>query len=483
MARLVKEQKPEDLVQEEADLAGVRSHIFGFAVDDPANDGEEEVDDDELALAALDALDAIEVFKQDPNVDRKINHARIPAENLKKLVMLLLVLTPLQPQENPAQYGRDLSGDRVTALDKNASAIVAAFDPDENGSISYKNFTHLVATSLPNLFDPLNALFEHFLFSKNIDLSNPHGAAHVAQIDLTSKPSAIVSSPASALLTRDTLSYLSTFLPVTTYSANSSNLFHSNTLFHPLYFNTTHGTSLSSFSRHVMSWQAPTLLLISGVISSSTSPIIFGAFLPTPWGKAATTTHTLPRSVPSPIMFQLSPRHAVFRANPYHKTTPISHFSSKTGIALGCIVQPSSRTHASAPVPILGPISLRVDADLETATFQHDADAGTGAFLPDPALEGAQKRSFTSSSSATILPKKFTFDIDTLEVWGVSTPDADTADEAEKQRERLVFEETEAERRKGINFGGDKEGARALLEMAGLAGDGSGSGGRSGGSV
>jgi hypothetical protein len=33
-----------------------------------------------------------------------------------------------------------------------------------------------------------------------------------------------------------------------------------------------------------------------------------------------------------------------------------------------------------------------------------------------------------------------------------------------------------------VNFGGDKEGARALLEMAGLVGEHAG-GGRSGGSV
>ena len=60
----------------------------GFRIDQPANDDDEDEDDDELALAALDSLDAIEVFKQDQRADTKINHAQIPIDNLRRLVML-----------------------------------------------------------------------------------------------------------------------------------------------------------------------------------------------------------------------------------------------------------------------------------------------------------------------------------------------------------------------------------------------------------
>jgi len=116
---------------------------------------------------------------------------------------------------------------------------------------------------------------------------------------------------------------------------------------------------------------------------------------------------------------------------------------------------------------------------MSTATFQHDPSQGLGAFLPDPLLESAQKGHDLAS-----FPKKLDFDIDMLEVWGVDVPDSasDTEDAAAKQKKRLAWEEAEAARRRGVNFGGDKEGARALLEMAGLVGDHAG-GGRSGGSV
>ncbi len=55
----------------------------GFSIDEPANDDEEEEDEDELALAALESLDAIEVFKHDRQPDTKIHHAQIPFDNFQ----------------------------------------------------------------------------------------------------------------------------------------------------------------------------------------------------------------------------------------------------------------------------------------------------------------------------------------------------------------------------------------------------------------
>jgi hypothetical protein len=83
MQAIIDEQKPDDMLEEEA-AAGKRAQA-GFAIDEPANDGEEE-DDDDLALAALDSLDAIEVFKQDQikTIDRKMNHAIIPTDNFRR---------------------------------------------------------------------------------------------------------------------------------------------------------------------------------------------------------------------------------------------------------------------------------------------------------------------------------------------------------------------------------------------------------------
>lgn len=133
-------------------------------------------------------------------------------------------------------------------------------------------------------------------------------------------------------------------------------------------------------------------------------------------------------------------------------------------------------------------MGLSIDADISTAVFQHDAREGVGAFLPDPGLEKAQSASHVGTRT---VGTKIEFLIDTLEIWGVShthpagggdgEEGEDEDEEVVKQKKRLEWEEVEAARRAGVNFGGDKEGARALLEMAGLVGGDESR--RSGGSV
>lgn len=125
MADVVNEQLPDDMKAGK----GISSHPSGFAIDEPANDDEEE-DEDDLALAALDALDAIEVFKQDQRVDRKIHHAMIPVDNFKNLVKFLLLLAGIEPLTPLGIYGDSLTPEKLQALETSADAIVAAFDPD-----------------------------------------------------------------------------------------------------------------------------------------------------------------------------------------------------------------------------------------------------------------------------------------------------------------------------------------------------------------
>ena len=171
MSDIVAEQKPSDMLEEEAALKGVQSGMAGFAIDAPLNDDEEE-DDDDLALAALDALDAIEVFKHDQKMDRKINHAMVPVDNMKRLIMLMLLFGNLEPQSSMSTYAEGLDDERLKSLDESATALISAFDPDLiNNGIRYSNFVKAVSTTLTDLFEPMNALFEHFLFSRNINLS------------------------------------------------------------------------------------------------------------------------------------------------------------------------------------------------------------------------------------------------------------------------------------------------------------------------
>ena len=481
MKDIINEQKPDDMLEQEAVLKEGRSHAAGFAVDEPVNDGEEE-DEDDLALAALDSLDAIEVFKQDQKVDRKINHAIIPTENLKKLVMLLLLLGGLEAQSPLPAYSEGLDDVVVKSLELSAAAIIAAFDPDRvNGGIRYSNFVKVVTLSLPDLFEPLSALFEHFLFSKTLDLGKHKGEVPAPTATIP-KASPIYRTPSesASIFTETILSQLSISLHISIPANSLSNIYTSCARFNQIFSTASQGTSLSSLSRQITSWQSATLLLISGITSNS-SPVLFGAYLPSSW-RDSTNSYTTPPapdpSTPKGSMFQLLPRHSIFPANPYNRETPLSYFSQKTGIALGCVVPAQSRSAAAPQPPIPGPVSLLIDEDISTATFQHDPDAGGGAFNIDPALTAAQIH-----HPETAQRKKVEFDIDTLEIWGISFPEPSSKDdELTKQKNRLKWEEDEAARRRGVNFGGDKDGARALLEMAGLVGDKAGQG-RSGGSV
>jgi len=510
------EQIPEDVLAQDRSEKDVQSRPSGFAVDEPANDDEDE-DEDDLALAALDALDAIEVFKQDQKTDHKVHRAMIPVQNFKRLLMVLLLFGGLEPQSAILSFGEDLNEERMGEIDASATAMLAAFDPDPNiQGIRYTNFVKTASVTMPDLFEPFSPLFEHFLFSKNINLSRHRDAPNIPALLETPKSSPIYRSPedtSPSIFTDTILSQMSTSIRLLTPTSTLANIFQSGARFNQLYSTASHGTSLSSFGRHVLSWKSATILLISGTLQekdahkhSHIQSIVLGAYLPDHWrdssyssSSSSSSNRPTPSTDPSTrttaTLFQLQPRHAIFPANPYNRSTPVSHFSTKTGIALGCVVPQASRAHSqNSQVPILGPVSLLIDTDFLTATFQHDPDAGSGAFLPDPGLEAAQlamKPSSSSSSSSSAQPKKLTLDIDALEVWGVSFPLLTTSgnagqagepeDELTRQKKRLAWEDAEAARRRGVNFGGDKDGARALLEMAGLVGDKAGN--RSGGSV
>ncbi|KKK25233.1 hypothetical protein ARAM_006708 [Aspergillus rambellii] len=149
-----------------------KSHAPGFDIDAPANDNyDEEEEDDDLALAALESLDAIEVFKHDSRIDRAVYEARISVKTFRRLLMLLLVIAPLRPLEEVGLYTSDFNGNRMEAIRKEADHIMEAFHQEPSGGIGYKTFATTIATSFPYLFDPLTPLFEHLLFSKNLDLS------------------------------------------------------------------------------------------------------------------------------------------------------------------------------------------------------------------------------------------------------------------------------------------------------------------------
>ena len=162
----------------------IQSHAPRFSIDQPANDDEEEEDDDELALAALDSLDAIEVFKLDQRADTKIhqldfpnpfslcpsrsgaprhvvsvlpcspqkhnadlekyNSAQIPVDNFRRLLMLLLIIAPLDAQESLSGHAQRLTAARIEGLRRVADSILWSFTPEQSPGIFYHSFNTII---------------------------------------------------------------------------------------------------------------------------------------------------------------------------------------------------------------------------------------------------------------------------------------------------------------------------------------------------
>ncbi|KAJ5973356.1 hypothetical protein N7481_010566 [Penicillium waksmanii] len=471
--------------EEETDARHLNSHAPGFTIDEPANDDYDEDEDDDLALAALESLDAIEVFKHDHRVDRTVYETSISLDTFRRLLMLLLVISPLKSLESVKTYTSDLSNEKIAEIQKEADWVISAFSPEENdGGISYRAFARTISSSLPYLFDPLTPLFEHMLFSRNLNLSQKRNSNAIIEQQTSEKaeethpPTSIMlpGSFESSILNSTLISHISFFLPA---SSPSIDLFRSGVRLHPVFSTAAHGSSLTSFSHNVMTWQSPSLLLLQGAPEDSDSEkdlITLGAYIPHPWKSPSShgSSSSSSSSTPLPCLFQLSPKHKVLPGNPSpsiekQPNTPAAWFSTTSGIALGCQIPPSSRTTHTVPKPH-GAGSLLIDVNLETAEFCTEPVGHEGVFLPCTTA--------SPNESAT----RVKIDIYTLEIWGVvpgpeNQHGLGVEDDAVKlQRANWEFEAREAERRRNVNIkagGGDsaKESARWLLETAGIITD------------
>lgn len=465
-----------------------KGHPSAYDIDQPANDDEEDEDGDDLALAALESLDAIEVFKHDQRVDTAVYEAHISTDTFRRLLMLLLVIAPLKTLDDVRTYTGDLSAERMEAVRNEADNILAAFIEDEATEsgigISYKSFSKVVSNSLPYLFDPLTPLFEHMLFSKNLNLSQKRGrtdstpSVHTEEQSEPDTPVLPLPPPVmlsgafeSVILNPSLISHLSFFLPCT---ARGLSFLQSCAQLHPVFSTAAHGSSLTSFSHNVLTWQAPSLMILNGVTEGNKT-ITLGAYLPSPWissshNSSSSSKH--PDTLPS--LFQLSPKHLLLPGNPspsihQNTKTPTAYFSTTTGLALGCKLPPSSRTSIAQPTPH-GAGSLLIDSSLESADLHVSAVGHDGAFLPPEIV----------STSPTA--EKTHIDIYNLEIWGVVQPEDSSASTGkgqsavELQKAKWEFEAREAERRRNVNLNagvGDsaRESARWLLESAGLMGE------------
>ncbi|KAI9656277.1 MAG: Restriction of telomere capping protein 5 [Bathelium mastoideum] len=503
------------------------SKTAGFSIDQPTGDDEEMEDDDDLTLAALDSLDAIGVFQEAERSD--ILRSIVPSDNFLKLLELLLLVAPLDAQQDLSIPATELTDQRVTAIRQTAHSILSSFGIDKGPGVSYKTFKKVINTTLPFLFDGLGPLFEHFLFAKDIDLSRRTSAMSNPPSPTTPRTPKMSATPKARpqpipvlpkegeILTVPILNQLSFFL-----KPDRNPLFHR---LRPLYSGAEQGFSMGSFEKSVFNWQSPTILLVAGTrlpsnptgsrerafadslphsrlpssdASTPTSPastthppapsdttpqrLVFGAYIPVPW----THTHKHNFGTRDTLLFQLAPAHDLFRASAL--ATDYIYFSKPpshpvAGLGFGSATPGSATQQASAATAsIASPGSPSAHRRSGSLT-----GGGSGIFTPGPVSlhldDALEFGAFTHLASgggsfgASALRGgdwQDRFEIEAVEVWGVGGEE-----EMARQKKAWEWEEREARRRRDVNLGkGDVEADRELLKMAGLIG-----GERSGGSM
>lgn len=454
-------------IESKDDKEKATPRMAGFAVD-AAGDEDEDGEDDDLVLTAFELLDIKDAVDQG---HAPVFHgATIPTDNFRKLIMLLLLAAPLDPQESLSMYSSRVVGQELEGLRGAAESILASFvNAETSTGIKYNHFRTIIPVICPHLFRGFNGLFERFLFSQNLDFSK-----HQNDTPATTSSQKVAQpllTDTGEILNQNTLSQISFFLPGT-------DLFRRVRL---LYSGNDAGFSMGSFQTKVFNWQAPTLLLVSGTrlgdepeggqessFAASLPPkrfphgsksdrLTFGVYVREPWKH----THRECFGDSETTLFQLEPIHDVFPASTINKdyvtfTKAPAHHPM---MSFGCPHPHPSQAHRKADMLRLGPVSLLLDDSFEFAVFNHDFTSRGGAF---------------HSSVVRKYDFQDRFQIESLEVWGCGGDK-----EAQAQAEKWAWEEREAEARRKINLGnGDIEADRALLEMAGLIG-----GNRSGGSM
>ncbi|KAF8245213.1 hypothetical protein K440DRAFT_603930 [Wilcoxina mikolae CBS 423.85] len=407
---------------------------------------------EDLSLAALEALDAVNIHEHNKKQD--IHHSHIPREHMKRLIMLLFVISPLEETQSLTSFAPRFSPESLESLDRTAESILGAFGPLKSGGITYPVFKKTIRNNMPFLFDQgLPALFSHFLFSKNVSGSTTTGCEAIPE------PEPLLAHPGE-ILNIDTLSQLSLLI-------QGDRLWRR---VRPLYMGSDDGFSMGSFETKVCKWLAPTILLISGTcIPASPSNIreraffdtlpprkypsssyddgrvVYGVFLETPWK----ISHKECFGDAQTILFQLFPVHRVWKAS--RQVREYAYFNKDDGIGFGSEPQGfgNSRRRSSGYFNI-GPVSLVLEKGLEYGVFTNAGEGGAFVSAGEDDGRGCwQDR----------------FEIEEVEVWGCGGES-----EAEAQRKAWQWEEREALLRRQINLGKDIEADRALLEMAGLIG-------------
>lgn len=223
------------------------TNTSGFAKDQPVGEDElgdegeddDDVDDDELVLSALASLGAVDDASYKRRHKETLRGAMIPADNLRRLITLLLICAPLGPQERLSQLALDLDCVRSAA-----DSVLAAFlNVERSPGVRFRAFNNVLPVCLEHMFYGLSPLFEHFLFSKSLEFTKKdEKPAAISPSIPTSVP---LLPDSSNILNHGTLSQISFFIP-------GSELFRRLRL---LYSGDKDGFSMGSFESSVFNWR------------------------------------------------------------------------------------------------------------------------------------------------------------------------------------------------------------------------------------
>ena len=122
-------------------------------------DDDDDDDDESLTLAALDALDVLEAFdlpeKQEEEKEQpkriQIQSARIPIDNMRVIIMLLLLVAPLEPTQPIAVFVERFTADGLVSLKATAENVLrglASMSEDEKKGFGWRVFKAAMKRSM-----------------------------------------------------------------------------------------------------------------------------------------------------------------------------------------------------------------------------------------------------------------------------------------------------------------------------------------------
>ncbi|GMF51183.1 unnamed protein product [[Candida] boidinii] len=281
----------------------------------------------------------------------------------------------------------------------------------------------------------------------------------------------------SRLLSYQTLSQLATFLPPEVVFSR----------LRKLYVAAESGFSMRSMESKVFKWNAPTIVLVSGIRvgkkpnkrydrfkdtfprfhpssteatnsfdneNDDSSKITFGIYIKQAWK----ITNGQNFGNDKGMIFQLEARQNLFKGS---KSVNVPHYCyfSTAGGGLGFGSAPPRINANGSKVYSPGIVSLTIDQSMEFCVFRH---LGLG---------GSYEPGSIHLSHSEIPEYEDRFAITDLEVWGCGT-DKELAEQAKNWE----WEHREAQARQKLNMMNWEDG-KALLEMAGLVGRSGDSGG------